>query len=107
MSTRGEHRDPPLEFRSGIDGLVWPAMSGPRRSQLVSLLAQLDHSQWWPEARLLEQQFRQVSLLLAHCWAQLPYYRDRLEAAGYHPERDRCLRSFLGASHWMPLRKSF
>ncbi len=76
---------PPLEFVSSIPGMAWPAFPGPRRMTLLALLMQFETTQWWSPEAIRERQFRQLEALLAHCVAQVPYYRERLEAAGYRP----------------------
>ncbi len=52
-------------------------------AQFVALLQQLNHSQWWSPDQLETQQFRQLALLLEHAFDTIPFYRARLEAAGY------------------------
>jgi len=51
-----------------------PEASGQQR---LALLYQLQHSQWWPAARLRDYQFRQLQSLWRHCLETVPYYRDR------------------------------
>jgi phenylacetate-CoA ligase len=43
---------------------------------------QLHESQWWPPDTLRERQFRQLSTLLLHAAATVPFYAERLKAAG-------------------------
>ncbi len=62
-------------------------MPSPRSASLLSLLFQLEETQWWTPERLLEHQLRQIEPLLRHAWETVPYYRTRLAAAGYRPER--------------------
>jgi phenylacetate-CoA ligase len=45
----------------------------------------LDRTQWWSAERLRESQFRQLEILLAHAAETVPYYRERLDPAGYRP----------------------
>lgn len=59
-------------------------LGGPAKT-VLSLLQQLEDSQWWPAERLREQQRRQRDRLLAHCHAQVRYYREQLDALGYRP----------------------
>jgi phenylacetate-CoA ligase len=66
--------------------LRWPPLQPPREARQLALLYQLEASQWWPAASLRAQQLRQAGALLRHAWAQVPFYRPRLEAAGYRPE---------------------
>ncbi len=73
--------------RSAIPGCVWPAVPDARGAALLAVLQQIEHSQWWPPARLREWQLRQADGLLAHAFASVPVYRERLEAAGFAPGR--------------------
>ncbi|MBW1881003.1 MAG: phenylacetate--CoA ligase family protein [Deltaproteobacteria bacterium] len=63
---------------STIPGLVWPAVPPPGHQLVLTLLAQLAHSQWWPVERLREYQFLQLRSLLEHARKTTRYYRRRL-----------------------------
>jgi phenylacetate-CoA ligase len=67
--------------RSSIGGLSWPPLPPAEAIRLLALGHQLDESQWWPPDRLRAHQLRQLNALIAHA-AGLPFYRERLEAAG-------------------------
>lgn len=70
-------------MRSHVTGFTWPAMPSAHGAQVLSLLFQFEQTQWWPAERLLEQQLRQVRQLLRHAAATVPFYRERLRAAGF------------------------
>ncbi len=72
-------------IRSETPGIVWPALPGPLPALLLSILHQLDTSQWWPASVLAAQQFQQMERLLAWSWRTLPFYRARLKVAGWQP----------------------
>ncbi len=78
--------------RSSVTGVAWPGIPDPGRARILSLLYQLDHSQWWPPEVLLDRQMRQLETLLAHARETVPFYRDRLavlygrELGGLTPE---------------------
>lgn len=74
---------PPL--RSALAESVWPAVPNPQAALLMALQYQLEESQWWPQDRLLEHQHGQLAGVLRHAWESVPFYRDRLAAAGYDP----------------------
>lgn len=76
---------PPYEIIDTIPGIVWPAIPGSQASNLLSLHAQLEQSQWFSPEELLELQFRQLRPLLYHAWQAIPFYRKRLNEAGYSP----------------------
>lgn len=62
-------------------------MPSARGAQLLAMLYQFEQTQWWPADRLLDQQLRQLQLLLQHAVATVPYYRERLGAAGFDPKQ--------------------
>ena len=66
--------------------LVWPALLAPRQAQLAAVLHQLDESQWWPPETLRAQQLRQAATLLRHAYLRAPFYRARLDRAGFTPD---------------------
>ena len=61
----------------------WLAQAGPEPLQLLALQHQLEQSQWWAPDVLERHQFRQLSRLVHHAHRTVPFYRERLEAAGY------------------------
>ena len=63
---------------AGPAGIVWPVVPALADSIVFALLFQFEQSQWWPEKRLAEYQFRQLEALIAHAVATTPYYRDAL-----------------------------
>ncbi len=74
---------PPL--LSAVPGAAWPAIPGPRASILLAVVAQLERSQWLPPDELERLQGVQLGSLLGHAHATVPFYRERLAAAGYRP----------------------
>lgn len=70
---------------SNLPGIVWPALPDPAGIFQLALLYQLEQSEKWAPEQLLEVQYRQLSELLLHAWKTCPFYRTRLEAAGYAP----------------------
>ncbi len=57
------------------------------RETLLTLQAQLEHSERLPRAQLREMQWRRLDQVLRHAWQSLPYWRERLGDAGYDPAR--------------------
>lgn len=76
---------PPGLIRSDTPGIVWPALPGQFSAALLAILQQLDRSQWWPAETLRAWQFLQLERLLNCACKQLPFYRNRLEEAGWRP----------------------
>lgn len=72
---------------SAVSGIHWPALPGASASSVLALLYQLEQSQWLPEKEIRHQQYRQLATLLGHAYATIPFYRKRLEQAGFYPER--------------------
>ena len=66
--------------RTSVTGIVWPGIPDAAGGTILSLLYQLDHSQWWPPDVLLGRQMRQLEGLLTHARETVPFYRDRLAA---------------------------
>jgi phenylacetate-CoA ligase len=62
-------------------------MPSARGAQLLSLLYQFEQTQWWSAERLLEHQLGQLQQLLRHAFATVPFYRERLKAAGFDPKQ--------------------
>ena len=71
--------------RSSVEGINWPALPNPAAASLLAFQYQLEHSQWWTADQLRTQQFRQLHALLTHAWEAIPFYQERLKAAGFDP----------------------
>jgi phenylacetate-CoA ligase len=66
----------------------WPAIASPYAAGMLSLLFQLEHTQWWsPETVALHQE-RQLHVLLEHAYATVPFYRERFDAASIRTRED-------------------
>jgi phenylacetate-CoA ligase len=53
---------------------------------MFAVQQQLMESQWLDPDALRARQFHQAGRLLGHAYDQIPFYRHRLEAAGYRPD---------------------
>ncbi|MBU1980290.1 MAG: phenylacetate--CoA ligase family protein [Gammaproteobacteria bacterium] len=71
--------------RSSVSGIVWPALPDPGAASMLAMQYQLEQSQWWTADQLRAQQFRQLHALLTHAWKSIPFYQERLKAAGFDP----------------------
>jgi len=60
---------------SGLAGIAWPAIPGQSAAQMLSLLYQLEHSQWLSPDELWQQQLSQLTLLLQHAVSTVPHYK--------------------------------
>lgn len=68
--------------RSSVAGIAWPGILPPKASQLQGLLWQLQQSEWLPPEEIRRNQYAQASRLASHAAATVPFYRERLAAAG-------------------------
>jgi len=67
---------------SEVGGIVWPAIAPAPAATMLAMQWQLEDAHWWPADKLLEQQMRQLRMLVGHAVAHVPYYRDLLADAG-------------------------
>ena len=70
-------------MRSAISHNQWPGIPQPKAMGLLSIVFQLEQSQWWPAEVLQGRQFEQLESLLSFACASVPYYRDRFSAIGW------------------------
>ena len=63
-----------LAVHSRISGVDWPGLPTGSGANLLTLLYQFEKSEWWNEAELKAQQFRQLTSLLNHAFETVPYY---------------------------------
>ncbi len=70
-----------------IPGLVWPTVPEPDGAELLAIYFQLNKSQWWSPEQIHALQFEQLHALLSHALRNVPFYRERLPAAGFDPAR--------------------
>lgn len=76
----------PINFiRSTLPGIAWPAVPDNAGTLMLAVQYQLEQTQWWPAPELERSQLRQLGLLLRHAYDTIPFWRERLEAAGYDP----------------------
>jgi phenylacetate-CoA ligase len=68
--------------------MAWPAIPTAPAARMLALQQQLAHSQWWSPERHRAWQFRQLRPLLEHAFRAVPFYRSRLESAGYQPGQE-------------------
>jgi len=65
---------------SGLKGVTWPAIPQQGAAQIMSLLYQLEQSQWWDMDTMWQHQLSQLTLLLEHAAKTVPYYMQRYSA---------------------------
>lgn len=70
-------------LREHPDKIVWPVIPNDGGALMMALQLQLEESERWPRQRMREQQLRQVASLARHAYEFSPFWRRRLERAGY------------------------
>jgi phenylacetate-coenzyme A ligase PaaK-like adenylate-forming protein len=78
----------PLIPISSMPQVVWPAVPSGAAAITLSLLFQLEQTQWWSPQRLREHQFTQLRLLVRHAARHVPYYRRRWAELGFDAGAD-------------------
>ena len=58
---------------SASEALLWPALPGDRGRALLSILYQLEQTQWWTAEELRAQQFRQLAALVGQAFETVPF----------------------------------
>ncbi len=58
--------------------MVWPGLPGGEGAVLLAMLHQLDQTQWWSPAQILDHQLEQAARLLRHARDTVPFYEKRL-----------------------------
>ncbi len=82
---------------SAVDDIVWPALPGRDGAMLLSVLFQLEQSQWWPADKLRARQFGQIERLCQFARRNIPFLAARLDAAGIAADTP------LGDENWSRL----
>lgn len=63
--------------------LLYPVYeTGLRRRRTLGYLAEYERNQWLSGDEIAELQWRKLSRLIAHCWREVPYYRDSWGSVG-------------------------
>jgi phenylacetate-CoA ligase len=75
----------PFQVRAS-PGDRWPAIPEVPAAQPWALYQELERTQWLPPEEIERRQLVQARFLIAHCLAQVPYYRTTLGAAGIRLE---------------------
>ncbi len=72
-------------FNSVVDEMKWPAVPDRRAALTMALLYQMESSQYLAPQEILRWQLYQLGTLLDHSHITTPFYRKRLDGAGYKP----------------------
>jgi len=75
----------PHQIPSAVPGISWPPVFRPRAAQILSMLWQLEQTQWWSADQLEQAQFKQLGELLDNAHYDSAHYHEQLEKIGYSP----------------------
>lgn len=73
--------------KPGNRSIIWPALPKPNAAMRLAVLQQIEANQWNSPEAIRRGQFLQLNALLRHAAATVPFYADRLRAAGLGLER--------------------
>jgi phenylacetate-CoA ligase len=74
-----------LNLKSGMEGVIWPPVVLGAKAMLVTLLHQLEETQWLPREKIAALQFAQMGALAVHAARYSPHFRARLQKSGLTP----------------------
>ncbi|MBN1608690.1 MAG: phenylacetate--CoA ligase family protein [Polyangiaceae bacterium] len=74
-----------LEPRGRFYRYHWEIRSHLSSFGLLNAIRLLEESQWWPPARLNALRDSKLRRLVAHAYAQIPYYRHMMDESGVRP----------------------
>ncbi|OOZ40207.1 hypothetical protein BOW53_08535 [Solemya pervernicosa gill symbiont] len=83
MMDEPEHHQ---RVKSTLAGNIWPAIPSTEGSQMLSLLYQMEQSQWFDPATLEKQQLQQAKILLQHAYSSCDHYRTILDEQAINPD---------------------
>ena len=81
---RGPRKTLP-QIKTAVPEIAWPAIPSQSARSLLMLQFQFQQTEWMPRQHILDMQLAQLGHVLQHCWKTVPFYRLRLEQAGYDP----------------------
>ncbi|MDZ4818930.1 MAG: phenylacetate--CoA ligase family protein [Planctomycetota bacterium] len=73
------------QFFGSLADCEWPATPPPYSAGLLSVLFQIERSQWWTPEELASQQFRQLNHVVLHAYRTVPFYRRRFDELRLDP----------------------
>ncbi len=68
-----------LTLKSAVAGIAWPAVPSAEAASILSLVLQLEQSQWLPPEELERRQMAQLRRLVLHAQRNVRFYHDRLK----------------------------
>lgn len=82
-------------YEAAFRHVLFPAYeSGLRRRPTLRWLAEYERAQWLSAEQLQALQWQRLQALLEHCYAEVPFYRERFRALGATPQDIRSLADY-------------
>lgn len=75
-------------LRERPGSIVWPVIPGEAGTMMLALQFKFEESEYWPPEQMREHQLRQVASLAAYAHEFSPFWRRRLDRAGYRRHAD-------------------
>jgi phenylacetate-CoA ligase len=63
-----------------------PSLDLVRGTKTIRNFQELEQSQWWPRAKILELQGQRLRNLIQHAYDTVPYYRNIFDKRSLHPD---------------------
>ena len=82
-------------LKAPMSGNIWPVIPKANAATMLSILSQLEFSQWYSQERLMELQFRQLRELLKFSIDNIPYYRSLLADSEYKKSKSLDIETWL------------
>ncbi len=84
-----------LTLKSSVDGIEWPVMPSRLAQAILSVVLQLEQSQWLAPEEIERRQLTQLRRLVLYAQRHVPFYRDRLQ-----PVAERIAKASLTPELW-------
>jgi len=65
---------------------IWKTLTSLRYPKIFRLQGSLEESQWWSRDQIRELQWSKLKALVAHAYADVPFYRRTWSEIGFHPD---------------------
>jgi len=71
-----------MKLTSNVEGVQWPYIQVGYAATLMALQRQFEQTQWLPTEQLIENQFKQLTVLANHA-TTIPFHAKNLKEAGF------------------------
>lgn len=73
--------------KSTVAGIKWPSLQNSYTGNLMTILYQLEQSQWWNSEQILNMQLKQLNHLFVHAYNTIPFYKQKWSQNNVSPTR--------------------